>query len=38
MPEGEEKIKMKAEIDKAIDLFYGKITTERDDDKDENND
>lgn len=36
MPDGEEKIKMKAEMDKAIDWFYGKITTERIDDKNEN--
>ena len=26
MPDGEEKIKMKAEIDKAINWFYGMIT------------
>lgn len=32
MPEGEEKIKMKAEMDKAIDWFYGKITIEPVDD------
>jgi hypothetical protein len=35
MPEGEEKIKMKAEMDKAIDWFYGKITIERVNDKDD---
>ncbi len=33
MPDGEEKIKMKAEMDKAIDWFYGKITIERVGDK-----
>lgn len=36
MPDGEEKNKMKAEMDKAIDWFYGKITIERVDDKDDN--
>lgn len=36
MPDGAEKIKMKAEMDKAIDWFYGKITIERVDNKDDN--
>lgn len=37
MPEGEEKIKMKAEMDKAIDWFYGKIKIEKEVKKDDNN-
>ena len=36
MHDGEEKIKMKAEMDKAIDWFYGKITIERVANKDDN--
>ena len=33
MPEGEEKIKMKAEIDRAINMFYGLVTNEPVDNK-----
>lgn len=36
MPDGEEKIKMKAEMDRAIDWFYGKIKFDNIDGNDDN--